>query len=320
MCGVASVVTVHEEENQARGGTLPPWSGMLACAGIGVAAAVLSLLPWLVTGMRLPLQNLWAVQTMPEDMPIVLLPFSQYAITLLLGLVVIAYGAAGIVVRALRTRLPHRAGLAIGAGVLAVHLVATVQTATTVASGLVERAASTVYLAALAVLFVVAVLTGLLVLRLITAPPRAGAVIGLSLVALLFGPWVAALVSPMGTVPDEVAYWALTTVVRWLPAVLVGAAIAWGGLETRGRVVAAVGSLLLLWVGPASITAVTSAAGSRVLLRYPAEVLDYGLQVLRAAMFLPELVVPRLLVALVVAAAGIGAHRLIARHRTHNEA
>ncbi len=195
MCGVASVVTVHEEENQARGGTLPPWSGMFACAGIGVAAAVLSLLPWLVTGMRLPLQNLWAVQTMPEDMPIVLLPFSQYAITLLLGLVVIAYGAAGIVVRALRTRLPHRAGLAIGAGVLAVHLVATVQTATTVASGLVERAPSTVYLAALAVLFVVAVLTGLLVLRLITAPTRAGAVIGLSLVALLFGPWVAALVS-----------------------------------------------------------------------------------------------------------------------------
>jgi hypothetical protein len=98
----------------------------LACVGIGVAAAVVALLPWLVTGVRLPLQNLWAVQTLPEDMPIALLPFSQYAVVQIFSLLVVGYGAAGIVVRALRTRLPRRAVLTVGAGALSVHLVATV--------------------------------------------------------------------------------------------------------------------------------------------------------------------------------------------------
>ncbi|MEX2290569.1 MAG: hypothetical protein WD794_09620 [Mycobacteriales bacterium] len=120
-------------------------------------------------------------------MPIALLPFSQYAVSQTFSLLVVGYGAAGILVRAIRTRLPRRAVLAVGAGALAVHLVATVQAATTVASGLAERTASTVYLAALLVVVAAAVLTGLLVLRLITAPSKAGAVIGSSLVALVAG-------------------------------------------------------------------------------------------------------------------------------------
>lgn len=50
---------------------------------IGAVSAVLGLLPWLITGMRLPLQNLWAADTAPDAMPIVLLPFSQYALSLI---------------------------------------------------------------------------------------------------------------------------------------------------------------------------------------------------------------------------------------------
>lgn len=206
----------------------------LACVGIGVAAAVVALLPWLVTGVRLPLQNLWAVQTLPEDMPIALLPFSQYAVVQIFSLLVVGYGAAGIVVRALRTRLPRRAVLTVGAGALSVHLVATVQATRAVASGLAERTASMVYLVALLAVVAAAVLTGLLVLRLITAPPRAGAVIGLSLVALVAGPWLADLLMPLGTAPGEVRSSVLNLVVRWVPAVLVGAAIAWGGQRTPG--------------------------------------------------------------------------------------
>jgi hypothetical protein len=177
-----------------------------------------------------------------------------------------------------------------------------------------------VYLVALLAVVAAAVLTGLLVLRLITAPPRAGAVIGLSLVALVAGPWLADLLMPLGTAPGEVRSSVLNLVVRWVPAVLVGAAIAWGGQRTPGRVVAAVGSLLLLWIVPAVFTAVTSAAGSRVLLPYPSEVVDYGLEVLRAAMSAPELVLPPLLVALVVAAAGIALHRLLGPRLANDEA
>jgi len=314
------VLTVYEQATPAATDTSVLKVSRLACVGIGVAAAVVALLPWVVTGMRLPLQNLWAVQTLPEDMPIALLPFSQYAVTQILSLLVVGYGAAGIVVRALRTRLPRRAVPAVGAGALAVHLVATVQAAWTVASGLAERTASTVYLAALLAVVAAAVLTGLLVLRLITAPPRAGAVIGLSLVALVVGSWLADLLMPLGSAPGGAAPSVLNLVVRWVPAVLVGAAIAWGGHGTRGRVFAAVGSLLLLWIVPSAFAAVTSAAGSRVLLPYPSEMVDYGLEVLRAAMFAPELVLPPLLVALVVAAAGITLHRLLGRRLANDEA
>src|SRR6185312_2805072 len=48
---------------------------------LGVAAGALGILPWLVGGGTLPLQNLWANNDMPNDMPFALLPVSQYAAT-----------------------------------------------------------------------------------------------------------------------------------------------------------------------------------------------------------------------------------------------
>jgi hypothetical protein len=47
--------------------------------------------------MRLPLQNLWGTNLLPEEMPIVLLPFSQYAITVLAGTVIVGSVTAGLV-------------------------------------------------------------------------------------------------------------------------------------------------------------------------------------------------------------------------------
>lgn len=47
-----------------------------AALPVGAAAAVLGLLPWIVTGMRLPLQNLWAADTAPDQMPVAFLPMS----------------------------------------------------------------------------------------------------------------------------------------------------------------------------------------------------------------------------------------------------
>ena len=116
---------------------------------------------------------------------------------------------------------------------------------------------------------------------------------------------MSALLIPVGAAPGELGPLVLGIVHPWLSGALVGAAIAWGGLGTRARVVAAGTALGLLWVVPATFTAVSSAVGSRVLLPYPAEMVEYGLGVFRVAASAPELVLPPILLAVVVAAAGV---------------
>ena len=305
--------TVRENETPVLPGDAQRRVSLTACIGSGAAFAVLALLPWLVTGMRLPLQNLWAAQTLPQDMPIALMPLSQYAITQVLAILVVGYGSAGVLARAIRPRLPRGAVLGLAGGALAVHLVVAVQALTTVASGLRERTASDVYLAALVAVVVASVLIGLLVLRMLTAPSRAAAVLGLCSLGLVGASWLESLLTALSTVSGEGPSAAVFPVLRWVPAVVVGATIAWGGCGTTARSAPSVLGLLLLWLVPAALTALSSAVGSRVLLPYPREVVSYGLEVLRAATFDSALVLPPLLLALVIAAAGIVARRLLGR-------
>ena len=77
--------------------------------------------------MRLPLQNLWAVDVLPDRMPVAWLPFSQYSVTYVLALLVVGSAVAGIAARALRDRLPRAAPASIAAGLLFVQIVASVQ-------------------------------------------------------------------------------------------------------------------------------------------------------------------------------------------------
>lgn len=288
------------------------WRGAVASLGIGLGGAIIGLLPWIVTGMRLPLQNLWARNVLPDEMPVAWLPLSQYSVSLLIGLMVVGAAAAGIAARALRGRLPSRAPLSIVAGVLFVQVVATAQSVSALAAGLQSSEAATAYLAACIALVIFAIVCGLVVLGLIARGPRPGAVIALTLAAIASGWWLTGFIAPVASAGGELTY-ALLDVVRWVPPVLVGAAIAWGGIRTPGRIVAAVVSLLLLWIVPALATAVTSAVGSRILLPYPLEMLDYGWGVFTMAVLMPELVVPPLVVAIVVAAAGLGVRALLAR-------
>lgn len=282
---------------------------------LGVGAALLGLLPWLLTGGRLPLQNLWAEPTQPEDMPRALLPFSQYSLTLLLAMVVTGYGAAGIALRALGARASRSAVVTAGATLSTVHLVAVVQTAAVVGRGLAERTASALYLGVLVVATVLFVLVGLVVLRLLVARSRAAAVVGLSLVAVVLASWLGALLVPWDSLPGDSSSRLANDLSRWLPAALVGVAIAWGGLRSVARAAAAAGSLVVLWVGPAAMTAVTSAAGSRALLRQPVELVTYASEVLRSALLLPGVVVPPLTLAVVVALGGAAAGRLVRGRR-----
>lgn len=290
------------------------WSPFVVVAA-GVVAAAIGLLPWLVTGMRLPLQNLWATPTLPADMPIALLPFSQYAVTRLFGLVVIGYAIGGIAARATRHRHPRRTPLVVAITVLAVHVVATVQAAVVVESGLQDRTASVIYLVALLAVVLFSTLVGLLVLGLVSTSPPPGAMIGLTLAAVASGPWLGGFTALFTPISAGSEIWPLLAAIRWLPAVLVGTALAWSGIGSRGRIAAALVSLTLLWVLPAGFTAVSAAVGSRVLLPYPAELLDYGVGVFTSALFLPELALPPLLVAVAVAALGLVARRLVSRRR-----
>lgn len=286
------------EASAPRTTALPRWPFIL----VGVAGAVVGLLPWLIGGMQLPLQNLWAADTLPDDMPLVLLPFSQYMLSMIASLLVIGAAAAGIAARALRPRSPHGGFLLLGFGVLLVDVVAIAQTASVVGAGLRDDEWSSVYLSALLGVAILAVLVGVLVLWLIGRAPRAGALIGFAISAVLVSGWLHLLLAPDPVFTGEPAW--LWAAVRWVPSVAVGAAIAWCGITTFGRIVAALGALAILWIGPALITAVSGAAGTRVLAREPAEMLDYGRRVFGMALTDPGLVVPPLAVA--VAVAGIG--------------
>ncbi|WP_448811671.1 hypothetical protein [Agromyces bauzanensis] len=289
---------------------MPSWAPVL----IGVASAAVGLLPWLITGMRLPLQNLWETDVLPDRYPLVLLPFSQYAITLIVALIVTGAAIAGIVARATRARLPRFGTAAILIGVLAVQVIATAQTSVVVGGGLQQRGESALYLTALIAGTSFAILMGVLVMLLIARAPKAGAVIGLSIAAVAFGPWINSLVVPFGTAATTEIGW-LLDITRWIPTVLVGAAIAWGGLTTIGRILASAVGLLALWIGPALITAVTSAAGTRVLAGHPAEMLDYGVDVFSMALLIPSLALPPLLVAVAVASVGLIARMIVTRRR-----
>lgn len=288
-------------------GTAEPVSrpiGVWSWFGIGVAAAVVGLLPWIITGMRLPLQNLWGSDTLPADMPFVLLPFSQYSVTLIAAIMVVGAATAGLVARATRSRLGGRGFLALSTGVLGAQVVAALQTWVVVADGLRPGSDSTFYVVALIAVAAASIVVGALVLMLVARMPRAGALIGLSLAVVAVGWWLNALVVPSPGLVTELQT-SLLGMLHWLPAILCGIAIAWCGINTIGRGLAALTAVAALVVGSAFGTAVAMAAGSRVLLPYPLEMLDFGRQVFVQALTTPALTIRPIVTTLIVATAGL---------------
>jgi hypothetical protein len=283
---------------------------------LGAGSAITAFMPWAITGMRSPLQNLWAVQTSPHDMPITLLPFSQYYLTLIAAILVIGSAIAGIIARTVAAQHPRSALYALMGGVVAVQVIATAQTAITVRNGLSDSSASTLYISALTAGTVAAMVLGLFVLALLARAPKAGALIAATIASIAFGSWLAGVVFPVGTIVTASPLTSvLGQIVRLLPAVAIGLGIAWVGVNTIGRVIAAVGSLALLWIGPTLVTAISAAAGTRVLAPYPSEMLEYGVSVFRSALGMPEIWLTTLVLAIAVAFIGLVWRRVTGQRR-----
>ena len=141
---------------------------------------------------------------------------------------------------------------------------------------------------------------------LIPRAPRAGALVGLSVAAVAFSSWLTGLFFPIGTVFTASPLTSvLSQATRYVPAVLIGIAIAWCGVRSVGRMIAAIASLLLLWVGMTAVIAVNNALGSRVLAHHPADMLDQAAGVFRSALVVPELWLPTVGLAIAVAAVGL---------------
>ncbi len=231
---------------------------------IGVGGGLLGILPWLLGGARLPLQNLWTVATMPDAMPIVLLPVSQYFAILLFSLVLLGGVFAGFAIRIVARRRAV-AVWAASLGVLAVHVVAAVESFAVVASGLSlgydSRAA--VYLVGMLGGTFAAILLAQLGFWMASRPSAGIAAFGAALAAVPFGQWVSRWV--LAFTGDAFAPTFLPELTRWIPAVVVGVALAWCGIRPVWRIVVWVVSLLTLALLPSLFGAIQYGLGSRIL-------------------------------------------------------
>ncbi|WP_460798147.1 hypothetical protein [Microbacterium sp. GXF0217] len=252
---------------------------------LGVLGAVLGLLPWVVAG-TLPLQNLWAAQTLPEGMPFVLLPLSQYYATLLFSLVLLGGVFAGVAVRVARRRRAVSVWPA-ALGVALVHAIAAVQGFVVLARGLglTESAADTravLYFGGMLGGTVVAALLAQLGLWMTSHPLVPVASLGIALAAVPFGTWAvrwfSAFAGPSGP------WMVVSTIGFWLPAVVVGAALIWCGVRPVGRLAVWAIALLSLWVVPAVFTAIGYGLGMRVLQGDLREMAEASMQVFPVAL------------------------------------
>ena len=304
----------HEAPLPASGAEKPPralGTDVALVVLIGLLAGLLGLAPWLVTGAQLPLQNLWGTEVLPQQMPLSLLPLSQYELTTLVALMTVGGAAAGLAVRLWSPARRRLATWCAAAGVLGAQATAAVQAFTVLSGGLAGGTTSGVYFAGLLAGVTAAIAASLGALLLLASKSRALAALGVGLVAVPFGSWVGEWAGNLATAGNYPP--AVLTLLRWLPAVLVGVALAWCGLRPARRAVVWLVDLALLWVVPALFISVNYVLGTRLPERDPQELALMIRQILTATLGPAGGAGPTVLLALAIALAGLGARELQGR-------
>ncbi|MDR6611927.1 hypothetical protein [Leifsonia sp. 1010] len=234
---------------------------------LGFASGVIGLLPWLLKGGRLPLQNLWQTETRPDAMPYALLPVSQYSATTLLVLLLVGGVVAGGATRLLR-RTGRVEAWSVSVGLLLLQVAALLQAFIVVADGLgIGRpgvdSRSLLYFTGMLGGTIVSVMLAQALFWLISRRSVGPAALGLVLAAVPVTSWIVGAITAV--VDPYAAALVIGSVFRWLPAVIVGAVLGWCGVVPLRRLGVWVAGLAALWVTPALFTAVSNALGMRVL-------------------------------------------------------
>ncbi|MCO1337834.1 hypothetical protein BJH93_02855 [Kocuria polaris] len=276
------------------------WATGAIGVAIGLGAGLLSLTPWLLTGGTLPLQNLWAVPTMPEDMPFSLLPLSQYELVNLVSLLISGGATAALVFLVWRPARRRAAFWAVASGLASAQLITVVQSFLVLHAGLglgpgAHRFAE-IYFYGMLFGVLATVIVSLAVYWLLTSrsPNKiaVGAAVGAPPVAWWLFSWLDLTLAGL-LVPFSIFQ-------LWLPAVAVGVALArleWRSL--RGGFAWAL-SLAVLWVSGPMAWAVMRVASSRAEVGRPGQ-FEAGLEALSVNL-IEQL--PAVAVALAVGIAG----------------
>ncbi|UJP09355.1 hypothetical protein L2X99_13050 [Microbacterium sp. KUDC0406] len=286
----------------------PQQSNALAGTALGVVGVAAGIAPWIAAGGILPVQNLWRTEVQKFQMPFSLLPVSQYYATSMFVLIVMGGVFAGLARHILARTW---AAWPIALGVLIGHAVAVTQSFIADARGLnLDDTRSWWYLGGLLFGAIVAVGFAQVGYWLISRPSSGPAALGIALAAVPFaawiGMWVQLLSGPMG-IPQGVLL-----VLRWLPALVVGLALAWCGGWPPARLIVWVIGLSALWIVPPAFTAIQYALGSRVLAGDLGEMAEAGMQVFPAALAIGWMPV---VVAAVIGVVGAALSAIIRRQR-----
>jgi iron complex transport system permease protein len=299
--------------------------GALLALGIGVAAAVLGLLPGILSDLRMPPPALWRSQTVAADAPLALLPLSTSTAALLAAVLVVGGGLAGAAARVLRPRLPRHGTWLVVAGVLVVQVVALVQAAVATTAGLRTGSASAadgragtrsseehVYLVVIVAGTAGLIALAALVAAVVARAPAGVAVAAWAFAAVLLGAWVTGFLPPAAPA-IEVRMDVLPDPELWLPPVALGIAIALTGLRSAGRVVGSVVAVGLLWLGSGLVVAADQLLSNRLLLIDPRETVGMAGTVVGGVLGGQGGTFERLAVAVVVGVVGAAVVRAIRR-------
>ncbi|MDO8151237.1 hypothetical protein [Isoptericola sp. b408] len=221
---------------------------------LGAGAAVVGLLPWLLTGLQAP--RLSAPQ-MPPDITGALLPLIPNALVLLAGIVMLPGAIAGILLRGRTAGSGGRAAWAATGGLVLVLGGAVAQSLAVMVPRLRPDSPFLLDVTVSAVAVGILLVLSAVVCHVLARGSVPAATVAVAGAAVAAGPGLReALVQLYPTalqgLPPEVTT-TLLQVVTSVPAVLTGIALAWCGWTPGRRLGAWVVALLLLWVGRAAL-------------------------------------------------------------------